>query len=54
MKGLEQEQPKSDLGRFGIELLLETIFQYLGLLQIWCAGAPPIGHNLHSKFGFWF
>ena len=29
LKGLEQEQPKSDLGRFGIELLFETIFQYL-------------------------
>ena len=50
MKGLEQEQPKSDLGRFGIELLLESIFQYLWLLQIWCAGAPPTGHNSQSKF----
>ena len=52
MKGLEQEQPKSDLGRFGIELLLESIFQYLWLLQIWCAGAPPTGHNSQSKFDF--
>ena len=29
MKGLDPEQPKSDLGPFGIELHLESIFQYL-------------------------